>query len=170
MGIGVTFGILSFASAAGLGFYLWRRRRNTRQLTINDKDSGTSSGSGGLSSFLAFGRWKRSSKKEKVDAEWSIESASKVEIVRGANTEIVSRGSNTNTTPPVPNFNTMFPAADIAVPKARLPPLRLNNLALTSNPPTLPRLDEFPSPPSSAGGNSLHIQTQKKTNSWPLDD
>jgi hypothetical protein len=139
---------------------------------INDEDSGTSSDSGGFGGVLAISKWKRPSKKEKPDAEWSIESASKVEIVRGANAETLSRGSNANTTtaPPVPDFNTMFPPAVIAGPRGRSPPLRLNNLALTSNPPSLPRVDEYPSPPSSPGGNSLHTQTERKTNSWPLED
>ncbi|KAF2661958.1 hypothetical protein K491DRAFT_673487 [Lophiostoma macrostomum CBS 122681] len=182
MGVGVTFGILSVAGAAG--FYLWRRRQNRHYARQN------SSNGGGLGGFFNL-NWKGDKKGK--DDEWEIASAEKVEIVRGASARTLSRSDSRSTahptitpTPPSSSGNggrNVGPGAGMEVLKVgmKVPDRKLiggdlGQAALRSNPPGpavgLPvSPSAFPSPPSSRGsGVGGTLATEKKTNSWPLPE
>lgn len=178
MGVGITFGVLSVAGATGL--YLWRRRRNQRF------DRSTRSGrrrGGGLGGFFRM----RSPFNSKHDAEWSIESAEQVEIVRGASARSVStggsRGDSRGSADGKPS-SAAAGAGGTGNEKIGLEVLKIGmrvpdrkpNPALTSNPPVSP--GQFPTPPSSRGSASAGApapaegaeRKEGKTSSWPLPD
>jgi hypothetical protein len=182
MGVGVTFGILSIAGAAG--FYLWRRRQNKHYARQNSSSGG---GLGGLFSL----NW-RGEKKGKDD-EWEIASAEKVEIVRGASARTLSRSDSRSTahptiTPSPPSSSGTggrnvgagvgleVVKVGMKVPDRKMIHRDLGQAALRSNPPG-PALglpvspSAFPSPPSSSGsGGGRSLASETKTSSWPLPE
>jgi LPXTG-motif cell wall-anchored protein len=90
LGIGITFGIILLAGVAGL--YLWRRRRNLHDNSM---------------SYVGSDKVKHRTKLPKIhaikrrgdaqdDAEWSIESAEKVSIVKNMRAQSVNTVSRSN--------------------------------------------------------------------------
>jgi hypothetical protein len=90
MGIGITFGAMSLAGVAGL--YLWRRRRNSHDSNGSDNDSDKADYRDRLAKVFSFKR----QKDNKDDAEWSIESAEKVSIVKNMRAQSVQTVSRSN--------------------------------------------------------------------------
>lgn len=162
MGVGITFGILSVAGVTGV--YLWRRRRNQRLA----RDTYSRSGGGGLGGFFKL----RSRTDSKNDPEWSIESASKVEIMHGGSAKSVRTGSRSDSRGSLSPIGVSAPLPEkvgLEVLKVGMKvPDRKPNPALTSNPPVSP--SAFPSPPSSRGSPDGGARKEGKTSSWPLPD
>jgi hypothetical protein len=146
VGVGVTFGIVSIASAAG--FYLWRRRRN-QKYESNKRGGG----------LFRFNR----SKTAKSDAEWEIGDAETVEILRGASARTVSRSDSRSTRPSRDGSGgSGGDTGKLQILKVGMRVPTRPNPALTSNPPISP--SEFPTPPSSRG----YLGSEQKASGWPL--
>jgi hypothetical protein len=90
MGIGITFGAMSLAGVAGL--YLWRRRRNSRDSNGNNNHSEKADYRDRLAKVFSFKRHRDT----KDDAEWSIESAEKISIVKNMRVQSVNTVSRSN--------------------------------------------------------------------------
>ncbi|KAJ4292801.1 hypothetical protein N0V90_009464 [Kalmusia sp. IMI 367209] len=160
IGIGITFAVLVIAGA--IAYELYRRRNITGKASISDSPRRSLA----LTGF--FGPTDRD--KPKSDPEWSIESASKVSIMRAGSVKSVSSHSR-STTPPLPPLHPYLPSGPklaggtevvkvgMTMPE-RKPANGLAGLALRSNPPVSP--SAFPSPPDAKG--------REKTGSWPLPD
>ncbi|KAH7138458.1 hypothetical protein B0J11DRAFT_500678 [Dendryphion nanum] len=174
IGIGVTLSIVSIAAIAGI--FLYRRRRNRRHARTDIPPS--SRGFGSFGGFLLLNRDKSSS--QPSDQEWIIESAEKVEIVRGASARTLSRSDSRSRVSATPNENVgvlkvgmtiMSSEAEAEARRERVG--NLYNAALTSNPPSLPeenRLNPSVStkPPLNGGADAGAGGVKK--GSWPLDD
>lgn len=160
LGIGITLVLLAIAGA--VVFFLLRRRKSSAV-------SGTE-GRRGLALGGFFGP--KDGNKPKPDPEWSIESASKVSILRAGSVKSVSSNART-ATPTLPPPPRQFPLepklamgtevvkVGMTVPDRKLSS-GLANLALRSNPPISP--SAFPSPPES------REREREDAPRWPLSN
>jgi hypothetical protein len=156
MGFGITFGVISLAGIAGL--YLWRRRRNSPSTNGSDSDSDKADYRNRLAKVFSFKR----TRDTKDDAEWSIESAEKVSIVKNMRAQSVNTVSRSNSRSSEKSETVgIIPIA-----------MRGRNLtvALTSHPMT-PSYTAYAAQPPEA---KVHVpklngsENEPKPDSWPL--
>jgi hypothetical protein len=156
MGFGITFGVISLAGIAGL--YLWRRRRNSPSTNGSDSDSDKADYRNRLAKVFGFKR----TRDTKDDAEWSIESAEKVSIVKNMRAQSVNTVSRSNSRSSEKSETVgIIPIA-----------MRGRNLtvALTSHPMT-PSYTAYAAQPPEA---KVHVpklngsENEPKPDSWPL--
>ncbi|KAF2268276.1 hypothetical protein CC78DRAFT_589293 [Lojkania enalia] len=123
LGVGISFGLISIASIIGL--YIYRRRKSRVPLS----SASHTSSSDLLGGFFHFAR----TKTRDDDAEWSIHSAEKIEIVRGASS--VRTGSRSDSRGSA--ISSSGGGKGIKIERVGLdvfPERRTPNPALTSNP------------------------------------
>ncbi|KAF1851500.1 uncharacterized protein K460DRAFT_351417 [Cucurbitaria berberidis CBS 394.84] len=175
MGVGLTFSVLSIASIAG--FFLWRRRRHHHQNQHSASDTDNESNHSAAAqpnepsnNILAKFFHPKKYTDNKHDAEWSVESAQKVEFVKDMHAQSVrtasrgdSRGGLDGGQPgagrEVMNESGMLPRRKLSMP----------NMALGSHPIT-PDVSAFPAPPTFAAGLQAGERSGKeeKRSNWPL--
>lgn len=162
MGIGITLALLLIGGVVAYELY---RRRKAKQGERLGSETGSQIAPRRRLTLGGFFRTKDDGE-QKSDPEWSIESASKVSMVRAGSVKSVVSHTR-SISPPLPVFVPSGPSSQdkvdgemelvkvgMKVPD-RKPPMGLASMALRSNPPVSP--SAFPSPPGA-----------EKPGSWPL--
>jgi hypothetical protein len=155
LGVGIAIGILMLAGIAGL--YLWRRRRNMHNHTVNglgDVDIEASEQTGKHNKgFVKFFKLRR----RVDDTEWSIESAEKVSIVKNVRAQsVLTRSSSRRSDTSIESG-----VIPIGIPEQRV--------ALTSHPMT-PSYTAIVSESRVKAADSSSLEELPKLDCWPMKE